>query len=296
MIWFVFGCVADSAEIALSDSQNYLFESILTADSEPVPAGEDTLVDWSALEEDLLGVPIDPVSEINQLSIIRFPRLSQTEVLDGINNDSLKQSDLSGYVEYEPSSGELSAYFSDFSIQGTYVEPAEEIQTDMGTFVIIANTGNTLTRMLQFFEPQPNAAETTVALTPNSASIDYTIDIQAGEAVVPEKAERYLLSWDTLTTNGAGNPLALNQIDTLMVGGFSQSVEQIEGDFLGIEQLADELYIANVSGVLSYDLSQLTREDGGAFEGFSEDYLWLIALRCSLCVNPAPPFLTLVQP
>ena len=296
MILFLMGCIADSAEIVLSDSQNYLFESILSADSEPVPAGEDTLVDWSALNQDLLGVDIDPVSDINQLSIIRFPRLSQEEVLDGINNDSLKQSDLSGYVEYEPTGGELSAMFSDFSIQGTYVEPSEEIQTDMGTFVIIANTGNTLTRMLQFFEPQNGASETTVALKPSSASIDYTIDIEAGEAVVPERAERYLLSWDTLTTNGAGNELALNQIDTLMVGGFSQSVSQIEGDFLGIEQLADKLYIANVSGVLSYDLSKITDDSGGAFEGFSEDYLWLVALRCSLCVNPAPPFLALIQP
>lgn len=296
MIWFMMACVADSAEIVLSDSQNYLFESMLSADSEPVPAGEDTLVEWYGLDRDLLGVEIDPVADINQLSIIRFPRLSQAEVLDGINNDSLKQSDLSGYVEYEPVNGELSAYFSDFSIQGTYVEPSEEIQTDMGTFVIIANTGNTLTRMLQFFEPQVGAAETTVSLNAESATIDYNIDIQAGEAVVPEKAERYLLSWDTLTTNGAGNELALNQIDTLMIGGFSKEVSQIEDDFLGIEQLADQLYIANVSGVLSYDLSTLTEASGAPFEGFSEDYLWLVALRCSLCVNPAPPFLALVQP
>jgi hypothetical protein len=190
----------------------------------------------------------------------------------------------------------LSAYFSEFEIQGTSVVPEEDILIDMGTFVIIANTGNTQTRMLQFFDPQSDASETTVRLLPNSSNIDYTIDIQAGEEIKPEPAERYLLSWDQLTINGAGNELALNQIDTLMVGAFSRSIDDIESDFLGIEQLADHIYVENVSGVLSFDLSKMNDANGVAFEGFTEDYLWIVALRCSLCVNPAPPFLGVVKP
>lgn len=296
MIWFFFGCIADSAEIALSDDQNYLFESTLSALSEPVPSGGDSVVDWSGLTSDLLGVEMDPVNDVNQLSIIRFPRLSQEEVLDGINNDTLKQSDLSGYVEHEPQNQDLSAYFSEFEIQGTNVVPEEDILIDMGTFVIIANTGNTQTRMLQFFEPQSSAPETSVRLLPDSSNIDYTIDIQAGDDIIPDAAERYLLSWDQLTINGAGNELALNQIDTLMVGAFSRSIDDIERDFLGIEQLADLIYVENVSGVLSYDLSKMSDANGGQFGGFLEDYLWIIALRCSLCVNPAPPFLGVVKP
>lgn len=296
MIVLMMACLPESAEIPLQDSNNYLFVSTLSAESEPVPAGEDTLVEWSGLSNDLLGVNMDPVDDINQISIIRFPRLTQVEVLDGINNDTLKQSDLSGYVEFEPEGLEQSALFSDFSIQGTYLLPEEEVLEDMGTFVLLANTGNTQTRMLQFFDPQESASSTTIQISSDSASIDYTIDIGAGDVVELDRAERYLLSWDTLTVNGAGNELALNQIDTLMIGGFSKSISDIESDFLSIEQLADVLYIENISGLLSYDLSELTDSDGAVFSGFSEEYLWVIALRCSLCVNPAPPFLTVIQP
>ena len=54
---------------------------------------EDAVIDWSMITTDMLGNSID-ATMLDELSIIRFPRLSEEEVLLGINNETLKQSDL----------------------------------------------------------------------------------------------------------------------------------------------------------------------------------------------------------
>ena len=35
---------------------------------------------------------------------------------------------------------------------------------------------------------------------------------------------------------------------------------------------------------------------GAAFDGFSGNGVWLLALRCTTCANPAPLFLTVLEP
>ena len=98
------GC-RQTAEIELTDTQNYWFLSTISADAQPIAPGEDATVDWSALTTDLLGEALDPAVDVDEVRLIQFAALTQPEVLDGINTDSLSQSDLSGFASTFPEDG-----------------------------------------------------------------------------------------------------------------------------------------------------------------------------------------------
>ena len=78
---------------------------------------KNALVHWGDLDVDMLGNTMNS-TDINMVSVVLFPRLSQQEVLFGISNETLRQSDLSGYVEYYPQDSQTSASLIDFSMQG----------------------------------------------------------------------------------------------------------------------------------------------------------------------------------
>ena len=280
-----------SEEITLTDAMNFSFSSDIDAASIVVPAGEDSLVDWSAVTEDLLGSPIDPTADIGEVSIVAFGDLTQDEVIDGINNETLKQSDLTGFVSYVPQSGETSAMLTDFSVSGTAVNPANDITAGSTYLVSLEGTdGSYLT--FTFFDPVDGADPATITVDDDSAVLSYTVDIDAGASIpVTADAEQIILTWSQLTTTSSGNPILLSNIDTLMLARYTQPLSALEDDFLQLEDLADELYIVNVATLGSYDLTTI---DG--FAGFEGEGTWLVAMRCGGCVNPSPPFLGLFDP
>ena len=276
-------------EIVLTDENNFEFSSVIDADSVVVPSQEDSTVDWSALDADILGEPVSATADVGALSIVRFGGLSQEEVIDGINNETLKQSDLTGFVSYAPQ-GETSTSLSQFSISGTSVDVENDIVEDLGTYLIsVEDTeGDYLTFV--FFEPTVGAPPATIAVTGQSAVLSYSLDLDAGTPLLADDGEQVVVSWSQLTTNGSGYAMVLSNIDTLMLARYTLPLSDLEANFLQLEELADELYQVDVTGLGSYDLMEL---DG--FAGFSGEGTWLLALRCSTCVNPSPPFVGLFE-
>ena len=276
------GCVQPSQEFVLHDGQNYSFSSSLDAQSTKITEGEDAIIDWSSIDRDMLGNELHP-SEIDKVSIIRFPRLSKEEVLLGINNETLKQSDLSGFVDFVPQDT-LQENISAFSLQGTTVQPETDLLASQGTFLVLANRMEEVVSLL-FFEPSSESENHQVFFTSDSVELDYDVSLLTSEAIVLEEARDYYIDWSGITKTGTGNPVALQQIDRLLLGGFSQTLDELETDFLRLEQLAEELYVADVAGQTALPLSRI---DG--FVDFDPELQWIVALQCSRCLNPAPFF------
>jgi hypothetical protein len=82
----------------------------------------------------------------------------------------------------------------------------------------------------------------------------------------------------------------LSNIDRLMLARYTLSLEDLEARFLELEDLAEEMYIVDVAGLGSYDLMELE-----GFAGFEGEGTWLLAMRCSTCVNPSPQFVGLFE-
>lgn len=286
----------------LDDAQNYDFTSEITAGFDVVASGEDSVVDWSGLTEDLLGNPMDPAADCDVISIVAFEGLTQEEALQGINDDTLLQSDLSGFADYTRVADETSAKLSEFSLMGYPVDPAAQIVESESAYLVSCvtideATGNQSYRMFDFFRPVIGASSAPITLTSDSAELSYTVDLEAGVPVPLLADGRVRVDWSALTTGPSGLPIDLPDIDTLMIARYDEPIYLLEEDFLHVDSLAEQIWTADVEGWGDWYLDELEDADGEAFPGFTaESGTWLTALRCSTCLNPAPPFLGVVEP
>ena len=288
-MWLVLvGCLPESATVVLQDRHNFEFSSTVLAAEHPTTAQEDATVDWSGLNVDMLGNTIN--ASVEKVSVLLFPRLGTEEVLFGLSNETLRQSDLSGYVEYWPEEGESSALLTEFSMQGTYVDPQEHLLADNGSYLLTFSSEPNTTHSMVFFHPEIDETNSLIAINSDSASVEYEIDlVNVEEAAIPS-AERWLIEWGNLTESGTDRPLNLNQLDLIQLLGTSSSLGEVEAAFLRMETLAEQRYEANILGRQSIPLLELKDDEGVSFQEFDSSLTWILALRCSTCVNPAPLF------
>lgn len=289
------GCPKETL-IVFQDDQNYVFTSEISATYDVITSGEDTTVDWSGLTHDLLGNAMDPATDLSRIQIAQFPELDQTAVLAGINDDNLLMSDVAGAMEYAPVAHETDARLTDFSLLGTYMDPATMVVEGGGTYLVAGITGESQFRMFHFFRPVVDAAAAPVTLTSQSASLTYTVDLEGGAPIELTTGGRTRVDWSALTLGPSGQPIDLPDIDTLTVARYDEALAELELDFLHVDALAEQTWSHDVEGWGDWYLDELEDADGASFDGFQDDGTWLIALRCSTCLNPAPPFLGVITP
>lgn len=295
MLWML-ACFTELQVLSVKDENNFSFSSTLEAESTPIKAESQITLDWSDLTYNLMGLSIDPQKDIFKISILLFPLLDESSVLAGISNESLKQSDLSGYVEYFPQQGENSVALTEFSLQGTQLDPQEHLQAQAGTFLLIASTQEEESIMLALFATETDESNQNLSLHNDSANLDYTVDLQSLQNIEIAPAQQYVIDWQQLTQSGTQTPIQGGQIDSFMLAGFDLSKTEIEEEFLKLPALASRLFETTLSYETAVDLSLLEDQDGATFTSFQEYPIWLVALRCSRCVNPAPLFVGVIEP
>jgi len=286
-------CGAGDDVTLLAAGQNYDFSSTLSVESQEITAGQDALIDWSELTVDQLGKSMTP-DEVDQLIIVRFEELSESEVLEKAAKDCLQQKDITGVVEFFPEAQETSASLSDFQLIGYNVDPAEQFKEGMGTFLLSAYTeGMPGTRMLSFLSPRDSSENLNVSLLNGSAGVDFTVDLSVGERLSQATLS---IDWAKLEVPTDCGSFPINKYDWLMVARYDDMVlADLEADFLRVDELASEVWNADIEGRSTFDLMELVSDDGNAFSGFDSDSIWLLALRCTTCNNPAPPFLAIID-
>ena len=288
MMLFLFGCTNAVQVISFTDNHNYEFSSAITAESTTIIPEQDGVVDWQGLQTSLIGYDIDPQTDIAKLSILHFPRLSEEDILAGISNETLKQSDLSEYAEFYPNNQTQTA-LTTFSFQGVTVDPVEHLEEDTGRFLLSAVSATGETLMLSFFHTDAAAQKSEIVMHSQSAELSYQIDLRSSERANWETASRHVIDWSNVSKSGTGKELSSGQIDTMMLASFSESLAELEDLFLTLPNLAVDYFEADVFGTTAIDVSEL------GFTDFDHK-TWLFVLRCQLCINPAPVFVGVIQP
>lgn len=288
----------ESGALPLEDRHNYTYEGSLSVPSRAAPAQTDFGLDWSGLTIDLQCHGLDPVTDINNIMLITFPYLSQDEIEVHMSEDSLLQSDIGGFVNFE-TEGATTASLSDFKFLGNEAQIVERFEADAGTWMLMFATGTELGvggRWLEFLAPTDGASETQ-GFAGNCDVLDFEADL-VGADVLPVLPEGpWLVDWTALSRNGRGAELDDDGIDGLMVARYDDlSVNDLQDQFLDIELLADAVWTAPIEGGRTADLSAATTADGAPLTAIDPDSTWLFALRCSRCANPAPLFLTVLAP
>lgn len=289
---------AFDGNFVFTDANNYGYTSAVDGSSTEIQLATDFTVDWSGLTTDLLGHPIDPATEVDYIWIVNFPNLTEVEVETAIATDALLQEDIGAYIQFRNEADATSATLSQFVFPpATPIVPEEDFTDGSGTWLVRATTGLVESRMIAFMVPTDATTNTLFELGSDAATLAFDADLQSLDAfAVDEELETYTADWSALETHANGNEINLDLIDQIMIARYdSMSLDDIEADFIDVEVIASEIYTADVYGLTSVDLSVATDTGGAAFSGFGTDSLWLIALRCTDCTNPAPPFLTVVD-
>jgi hypothetical protein len=189
---------------------------------------------------------------------------------------------------------------SDMTLFGTEIDLATEFNEAGGTFLILLTTGTEPgvgARLLTFLKPSAKDSNTSVDVADGCGVLDVSVDLQSlDEITAPAEQSSWPIVWSDLTTDAQGYDLDLNRIDGVQVGNFgSITPADLETQFLDLELIAETLYTLDIAAGSTADLAEAVDPNGNAFTGFSAEGLWLIALRCSRCSNPAPIFLTFVD-
>lgn len=286
--------------ITLEDANNYSFSGSISITSVNVAPLTDLTFDWSALTEDIQCHEVVP-SEMKNSAVLRFANLSQAEVTTKINNNSLVQADLTNYVDKHNDAAASTSILSDMTFFGTDVDAETFTTPDAGTFLAIVSDSieqGVGVKSLVFFAPTEGETNTTVSFPDPCGSLDYTVDLDALSKLSVEVSDYNVLDWAPLTVDAAGVLFEDPDIDEVLVGWYeTETAADLETQFLDLELLPEKMWSMTVSNTTEADLSMLQGLSGttDAFTGFSSDGLWIVALNCTTCPNPAPKFLTIVE-
>jgi hypothetical protein len=286
--------------IELSDANNFSYIGDIDAPSHEVASGVNIEICWDGLTSDIQCHEVDPTADPGIVTMARFSSLTEIEVEEQISNDTLPQSALSGFLSYEIPAGESCAQLEDFTLEGTPVVLDEQFYEGGGTYLLLVGAGtepgqNTLS--MDFMAPLESSELTELTIDDACATLDFSADLASLETIAPKASgSSWVVDWGGLSVTGLGNPITLSKLDRLMLGHYADlSVADLEESFLDLELIASELYYLDIAGELDAELANATGDDGD-FTGFTEGGTWVLALMCTSCSNPAPLFLTVVEP
>lgn len=296
------GCAADIHEIVLSDPQNYLYEIRADGTTQTVASGRDTQVDWGDLDEDLLGDVVDPVEAVEAVNVVHFD-IPQTDVLEGIACGTLEQADVVAFVSVEVRDEQVSAAMSEFSLQGTPVDPEVDIVEDPGGSYLVSASSTGGDGVVSyygyaFFAPSVGAPDANVLLDPTTSSLEVTVDLASVDPIQMPDGRLPVIDWSALDTGSCG-AIDLSNIDTLSIQRFDIGLEELQDDFVHADALASATWLQRegVAGYGDFDLDDLDENgQGESFDGIDADHTWLLAFSCSTCLSPAPPFVGVLTP
>ncbi|HLK91207.1 MAG TPA: hypothetical protein VKZ18_15015 [Polyangia bacterium] len=298
-----------------AEENNYAFQSSIMLHPVKVKSMSDLSFDWSGVTKDFQGHAVNPVTDLTTifLLLVDLPAATFENQLD---NDTFNTSDvkITPPPQVAPTGQTSASLYEDFMAGGEMVTPALAAPyldaatwtPSNSTFAIAAETGPNLgrnIRMLQSFELDDSSTNTMVTLTNTSTTLTYNANLHSLHPVgVPAGTAALTLDWSQIQTNALGNSFGnsagypTTAITSTIVGHYSQSLSQLESQFLDLQTIAEDLYTASAPYGTTLDFTTLRDSAGNPFTGVTSDGIWLVGLICGNCDNPAPWYLTVLEP
>lgn len=314
---------SDNVLIQADPMNNYSFSSTLSFPPVLVMPDAELTFDWSAVDRDFLGHPLDPLADIDTVNLMLWS-LTEEELQAKLNNDALEQRDLAVIATVYTQKALTSTSLFDFTSVGTVLTPCQilpfvqapnpdpnahpECEDGVGdgfdpathTYTVMIASGEVLgqgTRMIQAFKLDPESTTTNVVVDSSSTQLQYSVDLSSLQPLqVPVGTADITIDWSDITVNALGNEFVPTNIDEVMVGHYSLTPAELEDQFLDLELIADNLWRGEVPSDTNLALTCLKDEAGEPFTGIDGTGTWIIALVCGSCQNPAPWYLSTLTP
>jgi hypothetical protein len=292
-----------------AEANNYGFKSSIKLHPVTVKSMSDLTFDWGGVTKDFLGHAVDPVKDLNSIFVL-LVNLPVAQLETQLDNDTFSQASIQITPPplFSPNGQTSGSMFENFTVggetidlttAGPYLDAATYTPAN-STFAIVAQTGPNLgsnIRMLQQFQLDDSSTNTMVTLTNSSTTLTYTADLHSAHPTgVPAGTAALTLDWSQIPTNALGNPFDATSITSAIVGHYTQSLSELEGQFLDLQTIAQDLYTAPTPYGTTLDFTTLMDSAGNPFTGVTSDGTWLVGLICGMCQNPAPWYLTVLAP
>jgi len=298
-----------NAKVTANESNDYQFSSTLMFPTIKVKPKTNLTIDWGDLSKDFEMHSLNGKSDINQVLFIDW-QLPLSDLETSINNDEIGNSYEGLPLKFVPDGNTTSAKVYDFGLAtgGTVMQSDIDgfLDTSVSpasthTFTAIAATGTMLgagTRMIQSFVLDSSSSTDTVKITNDSTMLEFRANLHdLSPTYIPSGQSGISLDWGKMKKNAMGRDFDATQITHALVGKYSQSPSDLEGNqFLNLEMIDQELYEGDIDSGTVVDFSKLKDSSGRSFSGISSDGTWLVALICGVCHNPAPWYLTILKP
>lgn len=295
--------------VAVTDAQNYSFQSSMSIVSTRVKSRSNILFDWSALSLDLVGHKVDPLKDIDMIQVMVW-RLPESTLASKLNRDEWSLSDLAGVAVSYTGQKMTSENYFDLLTAGGVPVPKEDLldfadpakyPPKKHSYSVMVSSGKILgknPRMLALFNLDPGETNSKVTITNSSTSLKFSADLRSLRRVpVPSGLAHIAIDWSrSIKLNSLGQSFSPTYITQVMVAHYpDKTVADLETNFLDLELMASDLWRADIPSGTSVSLSTLTSSKGEKFAGVDEVGTWALALICGSCSNPAPWFLTLFE-
>jgi hypothetical protein len=294
-----------------NEANDYSFTSSLMLHPVTVKSMSDLTFNWGQVTKDFLGQPVNAVNDLNTIFLLLVNLPAATFEMQ-LNNDTFSTSSIAipgPPPAYMPTGGVtmqtlynnfVGAYPVDASMAAQYLDASTYTPAN-STYVLAAQTGTSMIgtgiRMLQSFQLDPSSSNTTITMTNSSTTLTYSANLHSLKPTgVPMGKADLTLDWGQIQTNALGQPFVATNVARAIVGHYTQSPSQLEGQFLDLQTIAQDLYTADIPSGSVLDFTQLKDQAGNSFSGVDSTGTWLVALICTGCRNPAPYYLTILEP
>lgn len=306
-----FGCNGDDREHGdgptthlLTDAHNYTSTTDLEIPTIETAPGVDLDICWTDVVSDIQCHELDPLADLDQVSLLRFLNLTEDDVEAHIEADDLPQSAIDGYLSIETDHESSCTKLSSLTLLGTEVDVTEHyVESDENTYMLLFAQGLVLgqgARNMVFLEPTSESDVTRVDAPAGCGLLDFQADLTSPERLSVPKDRAPILDWSGMTADGQGKTIVFRNIDRVMLAFYAgMTLSEIEERIFDLEIMATSLYELELTGGRTADLAQAVERDSGeSFTNFEreEDGVWLAGLICSTCRNPAPLVLTVIEP
>ena len=295
--------------IVAAEANNYAFKSEIMLHPVTVKSMSDLSFDWGGVTKDFLGHPVNAVNDLNSIFVL-LVNLPVAQLETQLDNDTFSQAavQITPPPLFSPTGQTSGSLFENFTVggeavtlsnAGPYLDAATWTPAN-STFALVAQTGPNLgsdIRMLQQFQLDDSSSNTSVTLSNSSTTLTYTANLHSAPPTgVPSGVAGLSLDWSQIQTNALGNPFDPTSITSANVGHYKQSLSQLETQFLDLQTIAEEFYTVDIPSGTTLDFTTLKDSNNNAFTGVTSDGVWLVALQCGNCQNPAPWYLTVLEP
>jgi hypothetical protein len=303
-------------KIMASSANDYAFTSTMKLPLQKAKPKADLTLDWGSVTKDLLGHSLNVKTDINMVMVVPFT-LSQSELEEKLNTDSLTQNDITSGVPLTKrlDGNTTTANLFAFDLNGNPVTPEQitpYFDSDAkppasNTYALVAASGQEAgqgIRLLQAFQLDPSSSNTDIKMTDDSVKLTTAADLHSHTPTgMPKGTGAVTFDWGDMKVNGLGREFDPTQITKAFIGHYPESSGALEAKMIdlvnitatGVQLQAPELYEKQIEIGTSVDLSTLQTSGSKAFAGIDDTGTWMVALMCGMCRNPAPWYVSILK-